>query len=128
MRHPDQTLDQVYLLYRLQDAGEAPPKLQQLRRRLPVGSVIDTGRAYIRFFQQVEDQAWVEMCLMHCRNTRELHIISEQPYCIHSREKNAEAILDPPLHLPPYEHGHIWGLGRDVVPLGNVGIQRQGRP
>ena len=50
LRYLDRILDGVRLLNLLQDAGKGPPKLQQLRRHLPFGSVVDTERAYVRIF------------------------------------------------------------------------------
>ena len=67
------------------------------------------------------------MCLGICCNERELQFLSKQPHCICRREEDAEDILDPPLHLPPYERGRIRGAGRGVGPLGDGCVQCLGR-
>ena len=60
-----------------------------------------------QFFLQVEDQVWVSFWLRHCRNTRELQLLSKHPHCIRRREEDARAILDFSLYLPPDKHVHL---------------------
>ena len=52
------------------------------------------------------------MRLGHYRNTRELQLLSKQPYCVRHREEDAEAILDSPLYLPPDKHVHLRVAGQ----------------
>ena len=68
------------------------------------------------------------MCLRHCCDAGELHILPKQSYCVCRWEEDAEVIFDPPLHLPPDEGGPIWVAVRGVCPLGDGGLQRLGQP
>ena len=77
---PDRTLERVNLTYRLQDAGEGSTKMQRLRRSLPIGGIIDTGRVWVRLRQQVEYQAWTPMCIRHHRDVVELQPLPKQSY------------------------------------------------
>ena len=79
---------------------------------LPVGVVVENGRVSVSFFWQVEDQVWVSIWLRHCRNRRELQLLSKLPRCIRHREEDAEAILDSPLYLPPDKHVHLRVAGQ----------------
>ena len=43
------------------------------------------------------------MCLGDFCNVGELDFLSKYPHCVRHREEDTEAILYPPLHLPPDE-------------------------
>ena len=47
------------------------------------------------------------MCLGKCRNARELQLITKQPHTVCHREEDAEAILDPTMHLLPDERSSL---------------------
>ena len=68
------------------------------------------------------------MCLGHCPNSRKLQLLSKRPHCIRSREEGAEAILDPPLHILRYKHGHLQGAGQGMGLLRDGYIQFLGIP
>ena len=93
--------------------------MQQLHCRLPVGSFVDTGNAYVRILQQVEDQARAAMCLGHFHNARVIQLFAKQPHYVRRREEDAEAILDPYMPPPPPPRTNVvisgvqdeaWGL------------------
>ena len=128
LRHPDRTLDRVRLPYRLQDAGGGLPKLQQICCVLPVGGIVDAGHVIVWMCQHVEDQARTVMCLRHRHNVGELQLLLKQSYCVYRKEDYTEAILNPLLHLPPYEFSHILGAFQGVWTLGDGGLQSLERP
>ena len=64
------------------------------------------------------------MCLEHRHDARELQILLKQSYCVCHLEEDAEALLNPLLHLPPDEGIHIWGARQGMWPLGYGGLQR----
>ena len=68
------------------------------------------------------------MYLRYLRDAGELQILLKQSYCICRREEDAEAILDPPLHIPPDEGIHLRGALLDMWFLGDGGLQRLERP
>ena len=43
------------------------------------------------------------------RDVGDLEPLSKYPHRVRRREEDAEAILYPPLHIPPDEPYHIWG-------------------
>ena len=51
-------------------------------------------------------------------DTVQLKLIPEHPHPVHSREKNYEAILHPPLHLHLDECCYIFGACRRMGPVG----------
>ena len=75
------------------------------------------------FFRQVDYQARLAMCLVQCRNTSELQSISKEPHCIFFSKEDDEAVLDPPLHIPPGECVRLRGAGQGVGPLVYGGLQ-----
>ena len=64
------------------------------------------------------------MCLEHRRDARELHILLKQSYFVCHLEEDAEALLNPMLHLSPDEGIHLWGAWQRMWTLGYGGLQR----
>ena len=94
----------------------------------PVGGFTDARSVGVRISRQVEDQARTAMCLRHRRNAGELQLLLEKIYCVCPWEEDAEAILNPPLYLPPDEGIHLRDARRCMWTLGYGGLQRLGMP
>ena len=63
------------------------------------------------------------MCLGHCRNYRELQILSKQPHCVRYKEEDSKSILNPTLNMTHDKRGHLQGAGQSVGSLGDGGLQ-----